>query len=293
MIEDPVALATSVASRIRGLEVVELREVVGGYTKALRWRAFFADGSSAFVKTAPTEHEGQQLRREAAVYSSVDAEFLPRFYGWDESAAVLVIEDLSNALWTPPFPDRGTGIFESLEKLADVEPPASLGPYMNRRFYEGNPAWQIVKGDPVPFLDLGLCQPRWFERSVDALIDSERQVDYSGDNLVHGEVGVGNLCYSNRGVLLVDWGYASRANRWLDVAGAIVEVRIQTGETPDLYCDGAASWAAANSGAMAHQAPQPIPSTLRPDPGLREAQKVILRHSLEWAVETIPLDPMY
>ena len=48
----------------------------GGYT-----RARFADGSTAFVKAADEEPYSSALRREVAVYESVEGPFLPRLVG--------------------------------------------------------------------------------------------------------------------------------------------------------------------------------------------------------------------
>ena len=76
----------------------------GGYTPAERWLVTLGDGSSCFVKTGAGVWAAR-LRVEHEVYSRLQADFLPRQLGWDDDgvAPLLVLEDLSDAFWPPPW----------------------------------------------------------------------------------------------------------------------------------------------------------------------------------------------
>jgi hypothetical protein len=72
------AVAGAVRSAV-GKHAVSWEPVIGGgYTRQAKWRVRFADGSTAFVKAAQEEPYSSALRREVAVYESVDGSFLPR-----------------------------------------------------------------------------------------------------------------------------------------------------------------------------------------------------------------------
>ena len=92
-----------VGARVVGLEHVEGR----GYTHAGRHRARLDDGRSVFVKSAVDELSAGWLRTEIAVYTTLSGDFLPVFHGWGEREGLplIVLEDLGDAHWPPPWRD--------------------------------------------------------------------------------------------------------------------------------------------------------------------------------------------
>src|SRR5690606_29495029 len=91
--------------RLAGKSIRAAREIQRGYTPALRLVVTFFDGTSAFVKVATNELTAGWLRREHHVYRSISAPFMPRLLGWngDGGQPILMLEDLSEADWPPPW----------------------------------------------------------------------------------------------------------------------------------------------------------------------------------------------
>ena len=102
-----------VAARVAGLlgwTPASWRPVTGGYTPAARYVA--AKGAErVFVKVATTPLTATFLRREGFVYERLSGSFMPRFVGWEdhESEPLLIVEDLSEALWPPWGAGPGCG----------------------------------------------------------------------------------------------------------------------------------------------------------------------------------------
>src|ERR1700690_1971763 len=101
------APSPAIAARAAGLlgwTPTSWRPIIGGYTPAARFVA--APGSDpAVVKAATTPLTADFLRREGIVYERLTGPFMPRFIGWqdDADAPILVIEDLGEARWPPPW----------------------------------------------------------------------------------------------------------------------------------------------------------------------------------------------
>jgi hypothetical protein len=77
-----------------------------------RWVVDLADGSTAFAKVGTTENTANWLRTEHETYRPLTAGFMPRLLGWDDvDAPILLLEDLSGAVW-PPADLRPTSWFQ-------------------------------------------------------------------------------------------------------------------------------------------------------------------------------------
>ncbi|MGH3665186.1 MAG: hypothetical protein ACRDU8_03665 [Egibacteraceae bacterium] len=88
------------------------RATTGGYTRAHRFVVTFTDGRTAFVKATADGGGGTTdwLRAEWTVTSQVRGPFLPRVVTWlDDDPPALVLEDLSDGHWPPPWPDGAVG----------------------------------------------------------------------------------------------------------------------------------------------------------------------------------------
>jgi hypothetical protein len=154
----------------------------GGYTRARKWRVTLDDGTRVFAKEASAS--------EIAVFGAVDASFLPRVHAVRDG--ILLLEDLSEAHWPPPYPDDTSPLLAALEEVAATPPPAQLP-----RLTDGS-RWQAIASEPWPLLALGLCSGDWLDRSLPGLIEAEARVPVSGDGLVHYDVWAGNLCFADR-----------------------------------------------------------------------------------------------
>jgi hypothetical protein len=249
------------------------------------------DGSDAFVKSA-TGPDAGRIRREARVLTWLEqhghARVGPRLLGFEDGdPSVLVLEDLSDAHWPPPYPADTSALFGALEELGQVDAPADLEALEDWDDGSGL-RWERVADDPAEFLSLGVCSADWLERNVDALIEAERRVELGGRSLVHNDVYSGNVCFVPGRAVLTDWATAARGNPDLDVAFAIVSVLVEGGALParPMLADEGA-WAARLAGHNAIEASSPLPEWAEPGSTLRQDQLKDLRVALTWAARAL------
>jgi aminoglycoside phosphotransferase len=255
-----------------------------GYTRSRAWRVETTDGP-VFVKQAEDEGSLSMLRRESVVYRGVAGPFLPSLVGFADSGdrAVLAVEFLEGASWPPPYPEDVGPLFDALELVAAAPPPELpvYGPWRSR--------WERVATDPEPFLGLGLRSREWLEASVGALIEAEARADFEGGALVHNDVYSGNVAFTSRGAVLVDWGAAMRGSRWIDIAFALLSVRAEGAAMPRVDFPAEAAFAAALSGHLAVDAPAPLPAWAEPGSTLRQDMAADLAHALDWVTALLGL----
>jgi Phosphotransferase enzyme family len=241
----------------------------GGYTRARKWRVTLVDGTRLFAKEAPAT--------EIAVYEAVRAEFLPHIH--DVRDGVVLLEDLSEAHWPPPYPDDVSALFAALEAVASTPPPPELP-----RLTDGS-RWAAIADEPRPLLALGLCSALWLERALPALVEAEARVPMSGDGLVHYDVWARNLCFADRGVVLVDWAMAHIGNPRIDLAFALLSLHVEGART--LPVDDEPALAAYVTGVVATEASKPPPDWASAGTNIREDQKSDLAIALPWVAQEI------
>lgn len=263
--------------------------VRGGYTPAFRARAVRADGSSAFVKAATSDETAAWLRTEHQVYHAVTGDFLPAFLGWDDSGPrpVLVLEDLSQAHWPPPWQDGDVErLVDALGRVARAMPPPGLP-----RLQDGDAAfqgWAVVAEDPAPFLSLGLVEPKWLDTHLPVLIEASARAPLAGDQLVHLDTRSDNVCFDGDRTVLVDWNWASIGNPDVGTAFWLASLDYEGGGVPEVVLPDAPAHAAMVSGFMASRAGLPPPS---PGSRVREVQRRQLETALAWTVRALELPP--
>jgi Phosphotransferase enzyme family len=241
----------------------------GGYTRARKWRVTLDDGTRLFAKEAPAS--------EIAVYEAVDAGFLPRVH--DVRDGIVLLEDLSDAHWPPPYPDDSAPLLAALEQVAATRPPSQLP-----RLTDGS-RWQAIASEPRPLLALGLCSADWLDRALPALIEAEARVPRSGDAFVHYDVWARNLCFADRGAVLVDWAMAHIGNPRIDLAFALLSLRVEGARTPAV--DDEPGLAAYVTGVVATEASLPPPEWAAAGANLREDQKSDLAIALPWVAQQL------
>jgi aminoglycoside phosphotransferase (APT) family kinase protein len=285
--EPPHEVVKAVAAAA-GKTPTSWRHVVAGYTHAEKWLVELGD-RTAFVKASANEVARGQIEREAAVIAAVAAPYMPRMYGWKrvDDWATLVLEDLSTSEWPPPYPDRGEALLETVAQVAATPPPPGLEGRPEGRPY--GTYWHRIAADPGPVLANGSFSAAWLEAALPALDAAESRAQLAGDAFHHDDVWAGNVCYAERGALLIDWPSASIGDRRLDLAYAVLSIRSSGAVPPRVDFPDEAAYAALLAGANAYQASQPVNPLIAHGEALRDGWLFDLDYALVWACELLDL----
>ncbi len=269
------------AEAVLGWRPAAWRPVHGGYTPARRYVVTDA-GRSAFVKVASNPTTADMLRREARTYGAVTGAFMPRFIGWadDAETPLLVIEDLSEAFWPPPWTTARID-----QVLAQIEAIHAVRVDLPALVEEG---WPRLAKDPAPFLSLGIASPQWLSEALPTLVDAEARCSAEGEALTHYDIRSDNICIAASGAKLIDWAAAARGNPALDLGFWLPSLQLEGGPAPESILPGHPEVAAAVSGYFAARAGLPIiPSA----PRVRDIQRAQLATALPWAIRALGLPP--
>jgi aminoglycoside phosphotransferase (APT) family kinase protein len=202
---------------------------------------------------------------------------------------VLVLEDLSRAHWPPPYVDRGAALLETITHVGATPPPQGL-----HRRPEVRPLatyWQRIRADPEPVLAHALFSEAWLKEAQPILDAAESSARLAGDDFLHDDVWAANVCYTERGAILIDWASASIGDRRLDLAYAILSIRSTDTTPPRVDFPDEAAYAALIAGANAFHAAQPIPDSIPHGAMLRVGWLHDLEYALDWASELLQLTP--
>lgn len=271
--------------------IVEQSSVARGCTPTLRRRVVFEDGARAFVKQATDADTAEWLRHEARIYEALAGEpFVPAVLEWrDEPQGqhlpVLVLEDLGDATWPPPWSEQLIeATREQLRRIHTRPAPA----WLEQRSYESLGGWHAVAADPEPFLGLEWCTQRWLERSLPALSAAEQTEPDEPAVLSHLDLRGDNICFAGPRAVLVDWSWAALAPLSADLALWAVSLAAEHGTAPERLATFHSSWPARMAGLFASRAGlPPVPNA----PGVRAIQRRHLSVALRWVARALDLAP--
>jgi hypothetical protein len=286
--EAPSPAITERAARVLGWMPTAWRRVHGGYTPAARFVGS-AGSERCFLKVATNAITRDMLRREARAYGLVVGDFMPGFIGWDDdpAAPLLLIEDLSEALWPPPWTPalieavRGTiaamhSCRVALPGVAETVPDVLGG-------------WSMVAEDPRPFVSLGLASAAWLEAALPTLVAAEQACALEGEALTHFDLRSDNICITPKGPKFVDWAEACCGNPVADLGAWLPSLEFEGGPSPETLLPGHPEVAAWISGYFAARAGRPIIPTA---PRVRQVQRAQLTTALPWAQRALALPPL-
>lgn len=280
--------APDIAERIAGIlgwRPRDWRTVTGGYTPTARYVAT-GDHDSVFVKVATTPVTVDMLHREIAAYRAVSGSFVPRLIGYDDDAdvPVLIIEDLSEATWPPPWTaDHVEQVLAAIAAMHATPTTLPLGGLLDGR----DSGWPTIAADPRPFLSLNLVSPEWLELSLPTLIDAERSCQLAGTALTHLDLRSDNLCITRDGVKFIDWAEARRSDPTVDLGFFLPSLAYEGGPLPEAILPDRPDIAALVSGFFAMRAGLPdIPGS----PYVRRVQREQLSAALPWTIRALGLD---
>lgn len=278
-------------STLLGSTVVATTTVHRGYTPQIRQLVRLADGRSVFVKQAVDEETTTWLRRERLMYESLTGPFRAAMLGWlDEPVATLILEDLSEAAWPPPWRERTVEqVLSALQAVAAHPPPAVLPRLTNAG--DAAAGWPAVADDPSEFLALELCTSSWLDDALPVLMAADAAAPVSGDALLHGDVRSDNLCMRGGSAVLVDWNLAAVGNPLVDIAFWLPSLAAEGGPEPQGFPVAVGPELAAHvAGFFAARAGKPPPPNSA-GPRARAVQLEQLRAALPWAAHELGLPP--
>jgi thiamine kinase-like enzyme len=265
----------------------------GGQTAASRWVATLPDGTTRFVKIAHTDDTASWIRDEHLFYALAGHRaYLPAFHGWrdDGIRPVLVLEDLSEATWPPPWTnDRVQAVLRCLREVAESEPPPDLPDARNSQW--ALDAWPEVAADPEPLLRLGLCSPRWLEQHLDRLSAASAAARFEGDRLLHFDVRSDNLCLRQGRAVLIDWNFACLGNPVFDVAAWLPSLHAEGGPAPEHVLEPTEEVACIASLLAGNFAWRGAQADIVEAPHVRPLQRRQAATALPWAARALGLPP--
>jgi hypothetical protein len=285
--EPPTADVVAAVAHAAGARPVAWTRVTGGgYTAAGRWLVDLDDGRRLFAKVGTTELVAGWLRTEHRAYREIAAPAMPRLEGWADGAVpVLLLEDLSDAHWPPPW-DAGLvdRVLTTLETVAGLPCPAWAPPIEGMTHIFSS--WSTVADDPGPFLGLGIVSARWLEAALPLLVANERPAELAGSALLHLDIRSDNVCFTSDRTVLVDWNLAARGNPLFDVAAWLPSLSFEGGPAPEEVSAEAGVFAAAMAGYLCARAPMP---TIPDAPHVRRVQLEQASVALPWAARRLGL----
>jgi hypothetical protein len=288
MVQDPSQLLTDRAASLLGWTPQSWRRVARGYTPAARYLVSNSR-DRAFVKIATTPLTAKLLRQESVAYQRVQGIFMPRLIGWsnDDLEPMLIIEDLSEGLWPPPW--HRNLVDAVLEQIAAMHSsPADLPKFGDAHRPDAG-GWAAVAEDPRPFLNLGLASSNWLVRALPKLVEAEGNCRTEGSSLTHFDLRSDNICATGSGVKFVDWSAACLGNPVLDLGFWLPSLCFEGGPQPDELLPDAPEVAAWISGFFAARAGRAdIPDA----PLVRHVQREQLRTSLPWVTRALRLNDL-
>jgi phosphotransferase family enzyme len=281
----PPELESAVAAR-----PVSWHSVRGsGYgTNTAKWTVELDDGRLVFVKHALDDNSREWLRNELKVYGASGADFLPSFVAFhDAEQTFLVIEDLSDAYWPPPWSAQQVDIaLATLDEVHTTKPPPGL-PLLDdlRTQLDG---WPTVADDPRPFLSTGLCTAEWLTSALPELSGASALCELGGDAFLHLDFRSDNACFRGERMLIVDWNLAGVGNPLIDAVAWAPSLRLEGGPEPWELIRNSGGLSSLIAGFHAARAGSPPPATA---PTVREFQRRQLAVALPWAARELGLDP--
>jgi len=271
---------------VLGARIVAARPALGGYTVAERWIVELEDGSSVFVKCATDADTAGWLEEELKAYRAIEADFMPRLYGWGEAGRpLMILQDLSAASWSWDWSDESVRrVLELLGRVGGTPAPSELKPLTDMA--QDFTGWREIAEAPEDFLRLGLVDAAWLKRCLPALIDAEASARLEGEALVHVDVRSDNLCALGERTYLVDWNWARRGNPAFDLVAWLPSLHAEGGPAPWDITLAEPELISAIAGLFAVRAPKP---PHKQGPAIRQLQLRQLRAALPWVIRALGL----
>lgn len=278
MIEDRIADVT-------GDGVDRVDEIGGGLTHSSVLRAHLTRGGSVVVKVATDARTADDIGFEHRVLTTYELDCMPRVVGFSEaSLPILVLEDLREAHWPPPWPDVDA-VFAMIDRLETVQAGEEMPPLRNDRL----PTWEAVMTERDTVAKLANVSRDWLEQVAPVLSRSASQASVEGASLVHADIWRANVCFTDRAVVLIDWAGAARGNSDFDRAITVLDIYVSTNVLPRHRWPSRPAMASVIAALKCSAVTEPSPEWLTEE--WHSTQVAGLPYALRWAAEENDLPP--
>ncbi len=245
---------------ITGQRVTKVRDARGetrGLSPAIKRVIEFADDTSAFAKVANRPRICEALDHEIEVYDEFQAPFMPTKVGHAvcSEGTILLLENLENAKWPPPWTDEQvTAVGQMLADLAAVSAPEWLT-WMDGTTYGSDDTWAVVRANLASLVSLEIASSDWLDKNLRRISEAAKLAPTVGTTLVHMDVRSDNICFTQRGPVLLDWASTRLGHHRLDHHHFAVTLYTETGTiSPELRNDVAPLHVAAMAGRVCRAA---------------------------------------
>ena len=257
----------------------------GSFTSAERWLAELEDGRKVFVKQSKDQFTRDKLYKEYNFYRQANSDFIPKFIGWlDGPQAILVREDVEGS-WPPPWTlgmiTNFNNLLVVLENFKPNFPLERIDDVQNMH------RWGSINHHLKELPELLGIPANWIASAAPTLLKWEQKARVRGDNLVHLDIRGDNICFTNQGVMLIDWDHACLGNTIIDKTMWLINLAIEGGPDPweQNFIDPPIT--ALLAGFFLHDSLAPSPPGL--DPKVRALQREQARVALQWLSRTTEL----
>lgn len=177
-----------------GGAIDRIEPVGGGFTHTHLSRVFMVDGRTAIAKAATDQRTAEDVRYEHGVLSRYALDFMPRVVAFaDGELPLLVIEDLSDARWPPPWP-AVEPFFTIVDQLGEVDADADVLPLRDDKL----PTWEQVLAKHEAVERMGGVPSGWLEMAAPVLAASAARATVEGTKLLHADIWHSNVCFAER-----------------------------------------------------------------------------------------------
>ena len=281
-------LQRSVA-RAMGHGIDEWLPQSGSFSSAGLWVITTDHGARRFVKAATSLDTARFLQHEMVVYDQVSAPFMPEIEAWvdDEPYPFLIIEDLSEQHWPPPW---SRADIDAVLAVCEAIPatPSPVGLAGDAQSLLDESFWPGIAADPDQVHALGVTSDAWLRRALPQLIAAESTAVVTGAALVHADIRSDNLCIGDR-VKVVDWNWAFEGNPMIDVVAWLPSLQLEGGPAPWELLRGKVGLVSRLAGFFLQHATIPRRPDVRSD--IRDFQRSQGAVGLAWAAHELGLPP--
>ena len=179
-------------------------------------------------------------------------------------------------------------MFAAIERVGAEEAPPWIPSLRDDRI----PTWGMVTSNRRDVVATGVVSEAWLTMASPVLEKSAESVSVEGRALLHADIWSGNVCFTGRGAVLIDWAGAAAGNGDFDLGTAYLDMYATTGRLPAYDWPGRRPMSALLAAMKCHAVTLGTPDWATPDWHNKQVEG--LGPALRWAAREHDLpDPGY